>query len=124
MPSTVTNIRVCVSSHLQHRFSPVLCIARQQAVATAAHDATRDAVPECAASADHFIKAEPTGLYPLVWLAELKRLVTFEFGKMDNNILEGDLKEEDVESGKISKDISSLLDALIPKTRAAVKTKS
>ena len=43
---------------------------------------------------------------------------------MDNNILEGDLKEEDVESGKISKDISSLLDALIPKTRAAVKTKS
>ena len=37
---------------------------RQQGIATAIHNAIRDAILESAALADHFVKAEPIGLYP------------------------------------------------------------
>ena len=36
----------------------------QQEITTAAHDAIRDALLESASLADHYIKAEPSDLYP------------------------------------------------------------
>ena len=58
------------------------------------------------------------------WRAELKQLVKFEIGTIGNKIIEGELKEEDVIQGEVAGDISLLVNALIPKTRAEVQTRS
>ena len=52
------------------------------------------------------------------WRAELKQLVKFEIGTIGNKIIEGEFKEEDVTQGEVVGDISLLVDALIPGTRA------
>ena len=44
--------------------TPTHAVMRQQGIATAIHNALRDAILESAALADHFVKAEPIGLYP------------------------------------------------------------
>ena len=44
--------------------TPTHVLARQQEITTAAHDAIRDALLESASLADHYIKAEPSDLYP------------------------------------------------------------
>ena len=58
------------------------------------------------------------------WRAELKQLVKFEIGTIGNKIIEGEFKEEDVIQGGVAGDISLLVNALIPKTRAEVQTRS
>ena len=58
------------------------------------------------------------------WRAELKQLVKFEIGTIGNKIIEGEFKEEDVDQGEVAGDISLLVNALIPKTRAEVQTRS
>ena len=58
------------------------------------------------------------------WREELKRRVTFEFGSIGNKIIEGDLEEKDVDGGELTDDINDLIKALIPKSRAAVQTRS
>ena len=57
------------------------------------------------------------------WRAELKQLVKFEMGTIGNKIIEGELNEEDVTQGEVAGDISLLVNALIPKTRAEVQTR-
>ena len=58
------------------------------------------------------------------WRAELKQLVKFEIGSIGNKIIEGEFKEEDVTQGEVVGDVSLLVNALIPKTRAEVQTRS
>ena len=58
------------------------------------------------------------------WRAELKQRVSFEFGKIGNQIIEGEVKEEDVDHGEVTADINSLINSLIPKTRAQIQTRS
>ena len=58
------------------------------------------------------------------WRAELMQFVKFEIGTIGNKIIEGEFKEEDVDQGEVAGDISLLVNALIPKTRAEVQTRS
>ena len=58
------------------------------------------------------------------WRAELKQLVKFEIGSIGNKIIEGEFNEEDVVQGQVEGDIDLLVNALIPKTRAEVQTRS
>ena len=58
------------------------------------------------------------------WRAELKQRVAFEFGKIGNQIIEGEVKESDVDLGEVTEKINALTNALIPKTRAQVQTRS
>ena len=58
------------------------------------------------------------------WRAELKQRVAFEFGKIGNKVIEGEVKEEDVDHGEVTADINSLINSLIPKTRAQIQTRS
>ena len=58
------------------------------------------------------------------WRAELKQRVAFEFGKIGNQIIEGEVKESDVDSGEVTEKINALVNALIPKTRAQIQTRS
>ena len=50
--------------------------------------------------------------------------MTFQLGKVSDRIIEGELEKKDAVAVKISEDITSLINALIPKTRAAVQTRS
>ena len=52
------------------------------------------------------------------WRAELRQLVKFEIGTIGNKIIEGEFTEEDVVQGEVTCDLSGLVNALIPKTRA------
>ena len=58
------------------------------------------------------------------WRAELKQRVAFEFGKIGNQIIEGEVKESDPDKGEVTVDIRALINALIPKTRAQIQTRS
>ena len=58
------------------------------------------------------------------WRAELKQRVAFEFGKIGNQIIEGEVKESDVDSGGVTEKINALVNALMPKTRAQIQTRS
>ena len=58
------------------------------------------------------------------WRAELRQLVKFEIGTIGNKIIEGDFTEEDVVQGEVTCDLSELVNALIPKTRAEIQTRS
>ena len=58
------------------------------------------------------------------WRAELKQRVAFEFGKIGNQIIEGEVKESDVDLGEVTEKINALINALIPKTRAQIQTRS
>ena len=46
------------------------------------------------------------------WRAELKQRVAFEFGKIGNQIIEGEVKESDVDSGEVTEKINALVNAL------------
>ena len=56
------------------------------------------------------------------WRAELKQRVAFEFGKIGNQIIEGEVKESDVDLGEVTEKINALINALIPRTRAQIQT--
>ena len=43
------------------------------------------------------------------WRAELKQRVAFEFGKIGNQIIEGEVKESDVDLGEVTEKINALL---------------
>ena len=58
------------------------------------------------------------------WRAELKQRVAFEFGKIGNQIIEGEVKESDVDLGEVTEKINALINALIPRTRAQIQTRS
>ena len=58
------------------------------------------------------------------WRAELKQRVAFEFGKIGNQIIEGEVKESDPDKGEVTVGICALINALIPKTRAQIQTRS
>ena len=58
------------------------------------------------------------------WRAELKQRVAFELGKIGNQIIEGEVKESDVDLGEVTEKINALINALIPKTRAQIQTRS
>ena len=58
------------------------------------------------------------------WRAELKQRVAFEFGKIGNQIIEGEVKESDVHLGEVTEKINALINALIPRTRAQIQTRS
>ena len=58
------------------------------------------------------------------WRAELKQRVAFEFGKVGSKIIEGEVKETDADPGEVTEDINALINALIPKTRAQIQTRS
>ena len=58
------------------------------------------------------------------WRAELKQRVAFEFGKIGNQIIEGEVKESDTANGEVTVNIHALINALIPKTRAQIQTRS
>ena len=58
------------------------------------------------------------------WRAELKQRVAFEFGKIGNQIIEGEVKESDADQGEVTDNINALINALIPKTRAQIQTRS
>ena len=57
------------------------------------------------------------------WRAELKQRVAFEFGKIGNQIIEGEVKESDVDLGEVTEKINALINALIPRTRAQIQTR-
>ena len=48
------------------------------------------------------------------WRAELKQRVAFEFGKIGNQIIEGEVKESDTANGEVTVNIHALINALIP----------
>ena len=50
------------------------------------------------------------------WRAELKQRVAFEFGKIGNQIIEGEVKESDVDLGEVTEKINALINALIPRS--------
>ena len=50
------------------------------------------------------------------WRAELKQRVAFEFGKIGNQVIEGEVKESDVVEGEVDEVINALINALIPRT--------
>ena len=52
------------------------------------------------------------------WRAELKQRIAFEFGKIGNQIIEGEVKESDIDERLVTENINALINALIPKTRA------
>ena len=54
------------------------------------------------------------------WRAELKQRVAFEFGKIGNQIIEGEVKESDVDLGEVTEKINALINALIPRTRMSL----
>ena len=56
--------------------------------------------------------------------AELKQRVAFEFGKIGNQIIEGEVKESDVDERVVTVNINALINALIQKTRAQIQTRS
>ena len=56
------------------------------------------------------------------WRAELKQRVAFEFGKIGNQIIEGEVVESDVDERVVTVNINALINALIPKTRAQIQT--
>ena len=58
------------------------------------------------------------------WRAELKQRVAFEFGKIGNQIIKGEVKESDVDLGEVTEKINALINALIPRTRAQIQTRS
>ena len=58
------------------------------------------------------------------WRAELKQRVAFEFGKVGNLIIEGEVTEADVNQDELTEHINSLINTLIPKTRAQIQTRS
>ena len=58
------------------------------------------------------------------WRAELKQRVAFEFGKIGNQIIEGEVKESDVVVGEVTEKINALINALIPRTRAQIQARS
>ena len=58
------------------------------------------------------------------WRAELKQRVAFEFGKIGNQIIEGEVKESDADERVVTVNINALINALIPKTRAQIQTRS
>ena len=58
------------------------------------------------------------------WRAELKQRVAFEFGRIGNEIIEGEVEESDVDKGEVTENINALINALIPKTRAQIQTQS
>ena len=58
------------------------------------------------------------------WRAELRQLVKFEIGTIGNKIIEGEFTEEDVVQGEVTGDLSGLVNALIPRTRAEIQTRS
>ena len=58
------------------------------------------------------------------WRGELKQRVAFEFGKVGNQIIEGEVKESDVHLGEVTEKINALINALIPRTRAQIQTRS
>ena len=58
------------------------------------------------------------------WRAELKQRVAFEFGKIGNQIIGGEVKESDTANGEVTANIHALINALIPKTRAQIQTRS
>ena len=58
------------------------------------------------------------------WRAELEQRVAFEFGKIGNQIIEGEVKESDVDLGEVTEKINALINALIPRTRAQIQTRS
>ena len=58
------------------------------------------------------------------WRAELKQRVAFEFGKIGNLIIEGEVKESDADQGEVTDNINALINALIPRTRAQIQTRS
>ena len=58
------------------------------------------------------------------WRAELKQRVAFEFGKIGNQIIGGEVKESDVDLGEVTEKINALINALIPRTRAQIQTRS
>ena len=43
------------------------------------------------------------------WQAELEQRVAFEFGKIGNKVIEGEVKESDADHGEVTEDINSLL---------------
>ena len=45
------------------------------------------------------------------WRAELKQRVAFEFGKIGNQIIEGEVKESDVDPGEATEEINALVNA-------------
>ena len=58
------------------------------------------------------------------WRAELEQRVAFEFGKIGNQIIEGEVKESDVDLGGVTEKINALINAPIPRTRAQIQTRS
>ena len=56
------------------------------------------------------------------WRAELKQRISFEFGKIGNQIIEGEVTESDVDERLVTENINALINALIPKTRAQIQT--
>ena len=58
------------------------------------------------------------------WRAEVKQRVAFEFGKIGNQIIEGEVKESDVDESEVLENTKSLINALIPRTRAPIQTRS
>ena len=58
------------------------------------------------------------------WRAELKQRVAFEFGKIGNQVIEGEVKESDVVEGEVDEVINALINALIPRTRAQIQARS
>ena len=53
------------------------------------------------------------------WRAELKQRVAFEFGKIGNQIIEGEVKESDVDLGEVTEKINALVNALIPEDESS-----
>ena len=58
------------------------------------------------------------------WKLDLDRRITFEFGAIGANIVDGKLTEEHINIGDDVETHQSLLNALTPKTRAQVQFKS
>ena len=58
------------------------------------------------------------------WKLDLDRRITFEFGAIGVNIVDGKLSEEHINIGDDVETHQSLLNALTPKTRAQVQFKS
>ena len=45
------------------------------------------------------------------WRAELKQRIAFEFGKIGNQIIEGEVKESDVDERLVTENINALINA-------------
>ena len=72
---------------------------------------------------EQFDGNETRTIWP-AWKLDLDRRITFEFGEVGVDIVDGRITEDQINSGDGIEDIQLLLNSLTPKTRAQVQFKS